>query len=141
MSDNKSAIGRQFEKLFAKIHGMKEQPGSGNGKFFKLDIKGKGFLYSLKATKKKSFSITKSDLDEAIEAANKEGKTGALVTSLVEGEIPQSSDPTFITLKFDDFKALVESDSKIFSASFEQEKIVNAEIPSLFKDKKKAQDE
>src|SRR6187401_599879 len=100
-------IGRLFEKLFAKSHNLKEQPGSGNGKFFKLDVVGKAFLYSLKATKNKSFSITKRDLDEVRDATKGPGGTGAipaLVTCLVQGEEPSRSDPVYITLEFEDLK-------------------------------------
>lgn len=138
-------IGRLFEKLFAKIHNLKPIPGSGNGKFYKMDTAGKVFLYSLKATKAKSWRITKDDLDEVKEACLGPGGTGAipaLVTTLIQGDVPSPNDPVYVTLEFEDLKSIMTEDVKAFEASFEESKIINSQIPSLFKDKKKeAQDE
>lgn len=140
---NKQQIGRQFEHLFSKLHSLKEQPGSGNGKFFKMDAEGRVFLYSLKATRASSWRITKDDLAEVKDACIGPGGTGAipaLVTCLVQDEEPQPNDPVYITLEFNDLKSLMTEEAKAFEVSVEQEKSFNSEIPSLFKDKKKGQD-
>lgn len=133
---NKQDIGRQFEKLFCKLYSIKKQPGSGNGKFFKMDAEGKVFLYSLKATKNKSWSIKKTDLDEVKDATKAPGGTGAvpaLVTTLVQGDEPSSTDPIYVTLEFDDLVALMTEDAKAFEVTDEAEKVYNSEIPSLLK--------
>ena len=133
---NKSSIGRLFEKLFARMHSLSVVPGSGNGKFYKMDVEGRVFLYSLKATAAKSWRITQSDLDEVNDACIGPGGTGAipaLVVCFVEDEVPTETDPVFVMLKFDDLKMLMTEEAKAFEVSVDETKAYNSEIPRLFK--------
>lgn len=57
-------IGGDFERRFAELIGGEVVPGSGSGAFAKGDVRGRSTVWSLKATRNNSFSVTKPMLDE-----------------------------------------------------------------------------
>ena len=122
--------GRKFEGNFAKLFGGKEVPGSGNGRFFKLDVRDSKFLWSLKWTGKKSFSIKNDDLKEVEKEVYGPGGLGheyvpGLATEL-EGEI-------YATIKMDDLVKLLEQDAKVFEPDKARAKRERAKVPSLLR--------
>ena len=123
--------GREFEGSFSGKYGGDKVPGSGNGKFFKLDVRDSKFLWSLKWTGKKSFSFKKSDLKEVEDEVYGPGGLGheyvpGLATEL-EGEI-------YATIKMDDLVKLLEQDVKIFQPDKATVKRQRANTPSLMRD-------
>lgn len=60
--------GTEFEKEMEKELGLTRVPGSGNQWYSKLDLIGKAARWSLKYTSSKSYRLTQSDVDEAVEA-------------------------------------------------------------------------
>ena len=69
--------GKAFERRWAKMIGGRIQPGSGDGATVKLDVRGDSVLWSCKATKHQSFSLTKALLEEAVRATHGPGGHGA----------------------------------------------------------------
>jgi hypothetical protein len=123
--------GREYEKRFSKKHNLETVPNSGAGRFRKLDVEGIRLLLSLKWTANKSYSITKSDLDEVDEAVRGPGGLGGdyigmLVTEL-EGE-------DFVTLRFDDLVGLLTEKPALFQPDKNQVKRRRASVPSLFRE-------
>lgn len=134
-----SNIGTQFEKLFAKLFGGKEVPGSGNQPFRKMDTEqGTFILWSLKATSQESFRITKKDLDEVYEAVRGLGGVGSgtvagLAICFVEGDEPTSSDKIFAVLDMDDYVMQLKEKPEIFSPSKADIKYAKAKVPQLLR--------
>lgn len=130
--------GRRFESMWSKLHGFNPVANSGAGPIYKLDISQKRLLFSLKATKAKSFSIKQEDLEEIYEAIKGPGgigsdHIGALISTFVEGENPAPSDKVFITLDFEEFKSLLQDEAKLFEPNKTETKYENAQIPSILK--------
>lgn len=137
MSANKSRIGRLFEKFFANKYRLKQVQNSGAGAFFKMDVEGNLILYSLKATAADSFRVTKKDLDEVIDSTIGPGGTGAIpalvFTYGLTDEEMKPTDPVLVTMQFDDLVALLSENAKAFKATPDDVKLVESEVPSLFK--------
>lgn len=137
--EDKQLIGRLFESLFVKIFGGKEVPGSGNQAFRKLDTEqGSFILWSLKATKKKSFSLTKADLDEAYEAVRGLGGVGSetiagLAICFVEGDEPKPTDKIFAVIDMHDYVSQLKEKPEVFKASKADEKYARADVPQLLR--------
>lgn len=97
--------GTDYEKKLAKLVGGRLQPGSGNMWFAKGDISTRAVKWWLKHTGKLSFTISKAILNEAIEAANKDGSIPAWAFDIA-GE-------DFILMRGNDFRMLQEEEEKI----------------------------
>lgn len=138
-TENKQLIGGLFEKMFAKLFGAKEVPGSGNQPFRKLDTEqGSFILWSLKATHKKSFSVTKKDLEEAYEAVRGLGGVGSdtiagLAICFVEGDEPKPTDKIVVVLDIHDYISQLKEKPEIFKASKSDEKYARAAVPQLLR--------
>lgn len=136
---DKIKIGGLFERLFAKLFGGTPVPGSGNGAFRKLDTEqGSFILWSLKATSKESFSLTKKDMQEVYEAIRGLGGVGGstiggLVICFVEGEEPSATDEMFAVINIHDFVSLLKEKPEIFQSSKADNKYATAAIPQLFR--------
>src|SRR5688572_17360735 len=134
MSANPSKIGELFEKLFVKRYSTNKVPRSGAGFVYKLDADNAKFLFSLKATKNKSFSVKKEDLEEVHEGVKGQGGIGgdhipAMVHTLVEGQEPSPSDKIYITLEFDDLVQLLKEDGKVFESTKTDDKYATSKVP------------
>lgn len=103
-------IGGEFEKRFAKRIGGTIVPGSGNQWFAKLDVGSKSFLWSLKATAKESFRLTRGMLHETLRAiVGPGGKGGDTIPGMavsIQGE-------EYVVLQLDDFLTIVREDVKL----------------------------
>jgi hypothetical protein len=129
-NDTPQQEGRNLEGRFSKTYGGDEVPGSGNGRFFKLDVRDSKFLWSLKWTSKKSFSIKREDLKEVEDEVYGPGGLGheyvpGLATEL-EGEI-------YATIKMDDLVKLMEQDAKVFEPDKARAKREKAKVPALLR--------
>lgn len=138
-TNNKQAIGRQFEKVISKKYNLELVPQSGAGPWRKLDLEGKQMLVSCKATKNKSFSVKEKDLREAYDAVKGPGGSGGeviplLLHGLVKENEPQPSDPAYVTLSIDDFLYLLENKVQLFEPTKEDIRIQESSIPSLLRD-------
>src|SRR5438128_688080 len=71
-------IGRDFEKEFADELGLERVKASGSLWHSKLDVKGRGILWSLKATRRSGYTITNEDLMEMFRVTEAPGGTGAI---------------------------------------------------------------
>jgi hypothetical protein len=123
--------GREFEGEFADKFGGSEVPGSGNGRFFKLDVRDSKFLWSLKWTSKKSFSFKSEDFKEVNDEVYGPGGLGheyvpGLATAL-EGEV-------YATIKMDDLVKLLEQEAKVFVPDKARVKRQRAKTPGLMRD-------
>ena len=139
MSTDKGKIGRIFEELFVKRYSTNKVPRSGAGFVYKLDADNAKFLFSLKATKNKSFSVKKEDLEEVHEGVRGQGGIAAdhipmMIYSLVEGEEPSPSDKIYAVLEFDDLVQLLTEDGKVFESTKVDDKYATSKVPSILRD-------
>lgn len=100
-------IGTEFENELAKELGLKRVPGSGNQWHNKLDVKGRGTRWSLKATGDSGFRIDASMLREAIDACGGIGGTGE--TPVWAVRIP---DGDFIIMRSEDWIRFMKEDAE-----------------------------
>jgi hypothetical protein len=70
--------GRQWEEDFARSIGGRLQPGSGNTRLAKLDVRGNEILWWLRQSKGGSYRLTPDDVDEAITGARGLGGPGVV---------------------------------------------------------------
>lgn len=81
--------GARFERRFAEMVGGELVPGSGSG-VVKLDVRGGEVLWSCKATKHNSYSVTRHTLEEirrATRGPGGVGKLGGLAVELGDGTV------------------------------------------------------
>ena len=121
--------GRLFERIWGKLLGTKPQPGSGNQWYAKLDVTDTKFLWSLKYTEKKTFSLSPKLMQEAEEAVTGNEIPGIAVS--VDGH-------KFVIFNAEDFLRFCESgDYKYIIPSKAEQKRAQAKIPTLFRDENK----
>lgn len=119
--------GIDYEIRMGKRIGADVQVGSGNMWFAKLDLAGRGMLWSLKWTSKESFRLTKKVLGEAIREALKDGSVPGLMIE-VAGE-------SFTVLRTNDFIMLMEEESKVVEEDKGARRRRRAALPSLLRDR------
>lgn len=123
-------IGRQFEEELSEEFGLVRIPGSGNQPWWKLDVAGKGFRLSLKATGNKSASIKASDIDEGVVESRKEGDI-PLWAYRIDGR-------DMIMMEKTDFKALCGGDIRLNMPSGRSagadERVARSKIPAFLRD-------
>jgi len=128
-------IGRQFEEDLAKEFGIQRVPGSGNQYHSKLDVQGKGARWSLKATGKKSITLTQETLDEALEACLGLNGDGSIPVWALRIETPEYD---LVVLRKEDFKAWARGDLKIINSEKGKERVEErrrkASVPTLLQD-------
>lgn len=112
-------IGQEFEKDFANRIGAKIQPGSGNQWFAKLDVNGRSFLWSLKATTQASFRVTKDMWVETLHAVFGPGGKGG---NTIPGMAIRIDDEDYVMLRITDFLQIVQEDIKITAPTKKEEK-------------------
>jgi hypothetical protein len=120
--------GRQFEAEFAKRLGATVVPGSGSQWFAKLDVGGKGFLWSLKLTTKKSFRLTTDMLRELTHAVHGPGGKGGRT---VPGMAIRIDNEDWVLLKADDFIGLMREEVKMVPPTKREEKLERAAVPKF----------
>lgn len=104
-------IGLAFEKHFADIVGGTVVPGSGSGKWAKLDVRGQTTLWSCKATNYNSFSVTKPMVDDLHRAKRQGGyDRGGFAIEFGGEEI-------MIIHPIDDYLSLMADDDEILMRS------------------------
>lgn len=121
-------IGREWEREFAKIIGGTVTKGSGNQWHTKLDVKGKSMLWSLKATSKQSFSVTRGVLSELERSALGPGSVKA-----TPGLAIKIQDEKYVVLRLEDFINFMSSNQIEFTHSNKDQKKERASIPRLLR--------
>lgn len=127
-------IGTEFEEELSKEFGIAQVSGSGNQWHSKLDLSGRGAKWSLKATSKKSLSISQSIIDEAVHACEAVGGDGTIpIWAFRIGEEKYD----IIAMRKEDFKLLQQGDVQIISDPVSDQVMqrrVKASKPSLLRD-------
>lgn len=100
-------IGTQFELDLAKDLGLKRVAGSGNQWHNKLDVKGKGTRWSLKATEASGFRVDGAMLHEAVIAT--EGIGGGGETPIWAVRVDEGD---FIIMRKDDWIRFMKEDAE-----------------------------
>jgi hypothetical protein len=96
-------LGKGWEDDFAKRMGGRLQPQSGSGPFAKLDVGAIKALWSLKATAKRTYSLSMDQLDEAIGAAR-----GVGGPEVLPGMAIRFGERDCVLLLMDDLMAILE---------------------------------
>lgn len=128
-----TGIGRQFEDDFAEQMGLQRVPGSGNQWHSKMDVRGKGALWSLKATKHASFSLKHEDWIELLTATY--GMDGDGRVPFMAIRIYAEDDPIdLVVMTTDDFRAIASGDYQYVQESRVEAKRRRADIPELLRE-------
>jgi len=124
-----SELGAGFEALTARLTGSTQQPQSGAGKWYKMDVRGRTILWSCKASAQESgvVSVKKTDLAEVREAARSAAGTGDIPAMAV-----MNGDEVGVYMSLDDFVELMASDVTI-PRTKSAERRRNASIPSALR--------
>lgn len=122
--------GRDYEDFWAKKRGARKQPASGALPFWKLDVKNIKFLFSLKNTDKKSFSLKKEDIQEMLNAVYGLGGIGGSHIPVLSVNIDGMEVSIMLT---DDLIELTEKQEQIFDKSKNKSKTDKANIPPLLR--------
>jgi len=128
-----SNIGKIFEDDLSKEFGIDKVPGSGNQYHSKLDLKGNGARWSLKATSHKSISVTQDVIDEAVAACESLSGDGSM--PLWAFRIGDNS-YDMIMMRKEDFKALQAGELKLIEVETNkktEQKRLRAKIPRLLR--------
>lgn len=137
MKNNKTPQqkGRDYEDFWAKKRGARKQPASGALPFWKLDVKNAKFLFSLKNTEKKSFSLKKEDIQEMINAVYGLGGIGGTHIPVLSLNIDGMEVSVLLT---DDLIELTQRGEEVFDKSKNKSKTDKANIPSLLRKNKES---
>lgn len=128
-------LGRDFEDELSREFGLEKVPGSGNQWHSKLDLKGRGFRWSLKSTSKDSFSIKKEDIDEAIRACFGQGGDSSIPLWAFrvgdrEHDMIMMRKEDFISMQNGDMQKAIETDK---SENVKKRKYL-ASVPKFLRD-------
>jgi hypothetical protein len=121
-------IGTDFEFELAEELGLQRVPGSGNKWANKLDVKGKGTRWSLKATGKSGFRVGAAMLAEALhvtEGIGGTGETPVWAVRVKEGD--------FVIMRLDDWVKLVRDEGFSIKPTKTEEKRRRASTPQLLR--------
>jgi hypothetical protein len=126
-------IGRKFEEDFAQEMDLSRVQGSGNQWHSKLDVRGRGTLWSLKATR--SAQISGEDFREAIMATLGPGGDGRLALMAVRFFAESEEELDLVMMRKDEFFRLVAGDLELtVPNSKSQERMARAAIPELLRE-------
>lgn len=125
-------IGRKFEDDFAEEMGLDRVQGSGNQWHSKLDVRGRGTLWSLKATR--SASISGDDFREAIMATFGPGGDGRLALMALRFFAESDQELDLVMMRKDEFFKLAAGELELtVQVSKSQERMARAAIPELLR--------
>jgi hypothetical protein len=122
-------IGTEFEHDLARELGLQRVPGSGNRWFAKLDIRGRGTRWSLKATDDNGFRVDEGMLDEAINACESIGGTGETPVWAVR---IRAGD--FIIMRADDWIRFMKEESFSIPQTKSEERRARSKVPQLLRE-------
>lgn len=121
-------IGKEYEYDMEDLIGLERVPGSGNGWAHKLDVKGRGTRWSLKATSKSSFRVGEDMIAEAIRATAGIGGTGETPVWGVRTSVGD-----FVIMRTEDWIRFMKSDVFSIPLTKSEERRARAQIPELFR--------
>ena len=122
-------LGTEFEEAFAEEMGLTVVRGSGNQWHSKLDVKGGGARWSLKATRAKTYTISADLIEEVEKATQGFGGTGEIGLHAFElnGE-------WFVLARARDFKEIAAGEYKLVTETKTDAKRKRAAVPELLRD-------
>ena len=126
-------IGPEFEAEFIERHGLKPVAASGSQWHSKLDARGHGARWSLKATADRSYRITALDMLEAVEACHGAGGTGEM--PLMAIKLMALDDPIVLVVMLEeDFMELATGEMTLVSEDRTAAKRRVAATPELLRE-------
>ena len=123
-------IGTEFEHDLADELGLKRVAGSGNQWSSKLDVRGKGTRWSLKATLNNRFTINEEMLTEAVNVVGGIGGTGETpiwAVRLVDVE-------DFIIMRKSDWIRFMKEEEFVVKQTGAEKRRHTASVPQLLRD-------
>lgn len=127
-------IGRDFEDDWAKRTGGKTQPGSGNKWYARMDVSDSVFLWSLKATGKRSFPVSIDLVEEVVTEVAGMGATRADAIPGIAIRLGNDRAHDLVVMRADDFVRLVTEERKYIVQSKADAKRARAAVPQLLRD-------
>lgn len=124
--------GIDYEERMAKVIGARVQPGSGNQWYAKLDLSGRGMLWSLKHTGKDFFRLSRAIMLEGIKAAVDEG--------CIPGWLVDIAGRDYVIMLSEDFMMLMEEEHKVVKQSKSRARHRAAAVPALLRDQEEDDD-
>lgn len=126
-------IGRKFEDEFAAEMGLDRVPGSGNQWHSQLDVRGRGTLWSLKATH--AASISGHDFEEALQATFGLGGDGRLPLMALRFFADSENELDLVLLRRDEFFRLAAGELEVtVPIDKSAERRARAAIPELLRE-------
>ncbi len=126
------AKGRLLEDEWAKETEGSKQVNSGSVWFSKLDTTDKKFLWSVKYTDKKSFSVKQDDIKEVVDAVEGPGGVGLDKMPAMMVRIG-SPDYDIVILRKEDFLRLATKDVEYLEPSKQNIKRARSRVPQLLR--------
>lgn len=126
-------IGAEFEAAFVERHGLKKVAASGSQWHSKLDARGRGARWSLKATADASYRITPKDIFELV-SAHAPGSDGAIRLMAIQVGTGEAHETTLIVMLEDDFTEIATGELELVSEDKTQAKRRLASIPELLRE-------
>jgi len=121
-------IGFEFESFLADRLGLQRVPGSGNKWYNKLDVRGRGTRWSLKATGESGFRVTSNMINEALNVTDGIGGTGETPVWAVRVD-----EGDFIIMLLEDWIKLVKEEGFSIPPTKTDEKRRRANTPQLLR--------
>src|SRR5690349_18612066 len=110
--------------------GLEQVRGSGNQWHSKLDVKGQGIRWSLKATRRSGYTISNKDLMEMVEATEAPGGDGSIPMMAIR-TCAEFHPIDLVVMRKEDFAAIVTERKTLFTEDKTQSKRRHASIPEL----------
>jgi hypothetical protein len=123
-------IGTEFENDLASELGLQRVPGSGNQWHAKLDVKGRGTRWSLKATSDDGFRVSHSMIMEAIFATEGIGGTGEIPVWAIR----LGTGDDFIIMRKQDWIRFMKDEGFSIPKSKSEERRQRAATPQLLRE-------
>jgi hypothetical protein len=125
-------IGGRFEADFADEMGLERVPGSGSQWHSKLDVKGRGVLWSLKATT--AARISGKDFEEAIHATFGPGGDGRMGLMALRFFAETDDELDLVLMRKDDFFSIASGKYELVQQDKTAARRERAATPELLRD-------
>lgn len=126
-------IGKEFEDEFTERHGLKPVPGSGSQWHSKLDARGKGARWSLKATADASYRVKPEDIFELL-SAHAPGSDGAMRLMGIKIGAGTPQETVVVLMLEDDFTEIATGELELVTEDRTQAKRRLAATPELLRE-------
>lgn len=131
--DRPQDIGKEFEDEFVGRHGLKPVAASGSQWHSKLDARGRGARWSLKATADASYRVTPKDLFELL-SGHAPGADGDMRLMAIKIGTGTPQETVVVVALEEDFMASVTGELQLVTEDRTQAKRRLASIPELLRE-------